>query len=60
MGTPEGKVNFPKLMNALKAHKYRGWITVEHDKVDVDNASFAESTSMAKWYIDNVLSKIYA
>lgn len=60
MGTPEGKVNFPKLMNALKAHQYRGWITVEHDKVDVDNASFAESTSMAKWYIANVLSKIYA
>ena len=60
MGTPGGKVDFPNLMAALKQHNYRGWITVEHDKVDVDNASFAESTSMAKWYIDNVLSKIYA
>jgi len=59
MGTPQGKVDFPKLMTALKQHNYRGWITVEHDKVDVDNASFAESTSIAKWYIDNVLSKIY-
>jgi sugar phosphate isomerase/epimerase len=60
MGTPEGKVDFPRLMNALKQHNYKGWITVEHDKVDVDRASFAEGTSMAKWYIDNVLSKIYA
>jgi inosose dehydratase len=60
MGTPEGKVDFPRLMTALKQYSYRGWITVEHDKVDVDNGSFAESTCIARWYIDNVLSKIYA
>ena len=60
MGTPQGLVDFPRLMRALKAHNYRGWITVEHDKADVEGGSFAESTCIAKWYIDNVLSKIYA
>ena len=60
MGTPDGKVDFPKLMAALKKHQYRGWIAVEHDKVEVDNASYAEATGVAQWYINNVLSKIYA
>ena len=60
MGTPEGLVDFPRLMKAIKAHNYKGWITVEHDKADLEGGSFAESTCIAKWYIDNVLSKIYA
>jgi inosose dehydratase len=60
MGAPGGLVDFPKLMNALKQHQYRGWLAVEHDKVEIDNGSFAESTCIAKWYIENVLAKIYA
>lgn len=60
MGTPRGKVNFPSLMAALKKYNYRGWIAMEHDKVEVDNASYAEATSVAKWYVDNVLAKIYS
>lgn len=60
MGTTEGLVDFPKLMKALKDFNYNGWLTVEHDKADVDGANYAESTARAKWYIDNVLSKIYA
>jgi inosose dehydratase len=59
MGTPEGLVDFPALMRALKDYKYSGWITVEHDKAYVGGGNYAESTCMAKWYIDNVLSKIY-
>jgi len=60
MGTPGGLVDFPRLMAALKAHQYRGWLTVEHDKVEIDQGSFAESTGVAKWYIDNVLTPIYS
>jgi inosose dehydratase len=60
MGTPEGLVDFPALMQALKDCQYSGWITVEHDKAYVEGGNFAESTGIAKWYIDNVLSKIYA
>ncbi len=60
MGTPEGLVDFPRLMAALKEYGYRGRITVEHDKADLEGGNFAESTCIAKWYIDNVLSKIYA
>jgi sugar phosphate isomerase/epimerase len=60
MGTAEGLVDFPKLMKALKDLGYTGWLSVEHDKADVDGANYAESTARAKWYIDNVLSKIYA
>jgi len=60
MGTPEGLVDFPKLMKALKNFNYTGWLTVEHDKAEIFGANYAESTCRAKWYIDNVLSKIYA
>jgi len=59
MGTPEGLVNFPKLMKSLKGYNYTGWLTVEHDKADVAGGNYASSTCRAKWYIDNVLSKIY-
>ncbi len=60
MGTPGGLVDFPRLMAALKEYGYRGRVTVEHDKADVDGGNYAESTAMAKWYIDNVLTPIYA
>lgn len=60
MGTPQGLVDFPKLMKALKDFNYIGWLTVEHDKADIGGANYAESTCHAKWYIDNVLAKIYA
>jgi inosose dehydratase len=67
MGTPEGLVDFPRLMQALKEYNYKGWISVEHDKAEVGGLSggsvlrgdYAESTCVAKWYIDNVLSEIY-
>ena len=47
-------------MRSLKAHNYRGWITVEHDKAEIGGGTFSESTCVAKWYLDNVLAKIYA
>jgi sugar phosphate isomerase/epimerase len=60
MGTPEGLVDFPRFMKALREFQYKGWVSVEHDKADVGGGNYAESTCRAKWYIDNVLSKIYA
>ena len=60
LGTPEGKVDFPKLMKALKDFKHTGWLTVEIDKADIQGANYADSAARSKWYIDNVLSKIYA
>jgi len=60
MGTPEGLVDFPKLMKALKDFHYTGWLTVEIDKADIGGANYADSACKSKWYIDNVLSKIYA
>jgi len=63
MGTLGGLVDFPELMKAIREYNFRGWITVEHDKAywggpDL-RGNYAESTCIAKWYIDNVLSKIY-
>jgi inosose dehydratase len=68
MGTPEGKCDFPALMKAMKEYNYQGWVGVEHDKVDiakgaradVGGGDYASSTCIAGWYIQNVLSKIYA
>ncbi len=61
MGTPEGLVNFPALMQLLKKYNYRGWLTAENDKVDIGSigGTYAEATCVTKWYIDNVLSPIY-
>jgi len=59
LGTPKGLVDFPSLMEALKRHSYQGWISTEHDKADI-GGNYAEATATGKWYIDNVLSKIYA
>jgi inosose dehydratase len=59
MGTPEGLVDFPLLMRALKEHQYQGWIGVEHDKAEIGGGSYAESTAVAMWYAKNVLEEIY-
>jgi inosose dehydratase len=60
MGTPEGLVDFPGLMRAMKQYEYRGWVSVEHDKADVGGGNYPESTAVAAWYIKNVLQRIYA
>jgi sugar phosphate isomerase/epimerase len=60
MGTPEGLVDFPALYRAMKARGYRGLVAVEHDKADIGGGNYPESTAAAAWYIENVLSRIYA
>ena len=60
MGTPEGLVNWPQLWTAMKGCKYTGWVGIEHDKCEMKGANYQDSTCRGKWYIDNVLSKIYA
>ena len=60
MGTPEGLVDFPALLGAMKDFKYRGWVSVEHDKADLGGSNYPESTAISSWYIQNVLGKIYA
>jgi inosose dehydratase len=60
MGTAQGLCDFPTMMKALKEYSYRGWISVEHDKADIGGGNYAESTCISRWYIDNVLSRIYA
>ncbi len=60
MGRPDGIVDFPALMQAIVESDYDGWLTVEHDKVEVEGGSFAEATCVAKWYIDNVLDEVVA
>ena len=60
MGTPEGLVDFEAAMHALADTHYHGWITVEHDKADVDGGHYSESTATAMWYARNILQKIYA
>ncbi len=68
MGTRGGLINFPGLMALLKKYNFRGWLSAEHDKVDMGSiietgsigATYAEATCLTKWYIDNVLAKIYS
>lgn len=57
MGTPEGLVDYPLLMKAIKEYNYTGWIGVEIDKADI-GGEYAESACMSMWYIKNVLEKI--
>jgi len=57
MGTPEGLCDFPQMMKALSEYNYKGWISVEHDKADIDGGDYAESTCISMWYIQNVLMK---
>ena len=60
MGTPQGLVDFPALMAAMKACGYTGWVGVEHDKADVGGGNYPESTALSAWYIQHVLKPIYA
>lgn len=60
MGTEGGLVDFPTLMREIVASGYDGWLTVEHDKADLGPGGYAEATSVAKWYIDNVLAEARA
>lgn len=60
MGTAEGLVDFPALFEAMRDTGYSGWVGVEHDKADLGGSNYPESTAIAGWYIQNVLSRIYA
>jgi inosose dehydratase len=60
MGRPDGIVDFPALMTEIVESGYDGWLTVEHDKVEVEGEDFAEATAVAKWYIDKVLNEVAA
>lgn len=57
MGTPEGLVDFPAIMQAIVDSDFSGWLTVEHDKADI-GGDFAESTCVARWYMDNILDAV--
>ena len=57
-GSGKGLVDFPAIYRAIKENNYSGWISVEHDKAEIGGGSFAESTCVSKWYIENVLKKI--
>lgn len=58
MGRPGGLVDFPALMRAIVDSGWDGWLTVEHDQAEMDGNNYAEATSVAKWYIDNVLAEV--
>ncbi|WP_431794956.1 sugar phosphate isomerase/epimerase family protein [Microbacterium enclense] len=58
MGRPDGIVDFPALMAEITASGWEGWLTVEHDKVEIEGGDYAEATAVAKWYIDNVLNEV--
>ena len=61
MGTPQGRPGrLSQADEGAEGLRYKGWVSVEHDKADVGRGNYAESTCRTKWYIDNVLSKIYA
>lgn len=60
MGTPEGLVDWEGVMRALADMDFEGWVTVEHDKADIDGGSYSESTCIAVWYRQHVLSRVYA
>jgi len=54
MGTPEGLVDFPKLVRAMKAHDYDGWVIVESDR----GPSAPESAMLNSWYVQKILSRV--
>ena len=54
MGAEGGRVDFPALFKAMKAHNYRGWIIVEADHA----ANPAETALLNSWYAQAVLAKI--
>lgn len=60
MGTAAGLVDWNGVMTALADTGYQGWVTVEHDKADIDGGSYSESTCVAMWYRQHVLSRTYS
>ena len=42
----------------MKEHNYRGWVSVEHDKAELEGKSFSDCTGVAAWYVKNVLDPI--
>lgn len=60
MGTPEGLVDFPALIAAIRKHGYDGWLGAEHDKANIDGGSYAEATAVAMWYAARVLDSFDA
>ena len=59
MGTPQGLVDFPAMMTAMRDHGYTGWVGVEHDKANEEGGDYSESTAISRWYAKNVLEEIY-
>ncbi|MBO6014333.1 MAG: TIM barrel protein [Oscillospiraceae bacterium] len=57
-GSGKGLCDFPALYRAIRKNNYSGWISVEHDKADIEGKSFADCTAVSKWYIENVLNPI--
>lgn len=54
MGTPEGLVDFPRLVKSLKANDYAGWVIVESDQ----SPDPAESALLNAYYVRTVLAKV--
>ena len=59
MGTPDGLVDFEAMMTGHQGQRYRGWISVEHDKANKYGGDYSESTAISRWYAENVLEEIY-
>ena len=57
MGTPEGLVDFPGLVRAMKELGYSGWIIVESDKGPQPAAS---GMMLNGWYLQRVLKPLLA
>jgi inosose dehydratase len=57
MGTPEGLVDFPSLLRAMKELGYSGWIIVESDKAPQPAAS---GMMLNGWYLQRVLKPLLA
>lgn len=57
MGVEGGLVDFQRLVRAMDAHGYDGWVTVEHDKANI-GGDYAESTALSMWYAQQVLGKV--
>ncbi|RAX18998.1 MULTISPECIES: sugar phosphate isomerase/epimerase [unclassified Actinomyces] len=51
LGTPNGLVDTPTLVTALREHSYNGWTVVESDQTPDP----AETTLLNSWYLQNEL-----
>ena|SRR5579871_1676023 len=54
MGTPTGLVDFPRLVKALKADNFAGWIIVASD----ESPDQAESVLLNAYYVQRVLARV--